>query len=214
MTSPVSSTQSNSNTQSTTLVIVDTGPLLCFGHMRGGVRMLTERYYSRLRWAKAVFDEIAHCAEKPDLVQAAAAKRWLGKNLQHLGDPIVVSKPVDVASIHSQVQVEAARLRGRPPSQQLGRDNGESETLVIARDTNCCALINERAAARVARSIPVDVYTAVDVLVAEFNAGRIEVRQVRALYDQLRSAGLDGGTILPERFNAAFLRKWQTPAPE
>ena len=192
-------------------VVVDTGPLLCFGHIAGGVTMLARRYCPRLRWTTAVAKEVAECARRSDAI-ARAANNWLGRNKSKLGEAVVVSDRREVHRMHAEVQAQSVRLRpNRVP--QPGKDWGEAESLVLAVQTGGWLLSNDRAARSTARLKRIDVYNAVDVLIAEVRENRLELRKAKAMYDQLRSADIDGGVILPDRFTADVAQKWKSPAP-
>lgn len=201
---------SKKDTEAEGAIYIDTGPLLCFGHVAGGVKLLIGRYKGRLRWAQAVAGEIERQAEwvgrsRTDAFIRAAAKIWAERHRSQLGTPYVVSDRGAVDNMRSKV-----RNASRYPQDGDG-DLGESETLVLAQAASAVALINESPARRVAVEIKVDAYCTLDVLAAEFQAGRIEWRKVLQMYEQLREANLDIGGRLPTPHRARQFNSW-TPA--
>lgn len=193
-------------------VFMDTGPLLCFGHMAGGVRVLLGRYRGRLRWAQAVAKEIAIQANwvvrgRTDGFIRSAAEVWHVRQRKHLGEPQAVGDPIAVEDMRAKV-----RAASRRPHKENG-DLGESETLVLAQAESSAALINEDPARRVAARIGVDAYCTLDVLAAEFQEGRIEWRKVLQMYEQLREANLDAGGRLPTPHKARMLKSWSPAGP-
>ncbi|MFE7905105.1 hypothetical protein [Streptomyces albogriseolus] len=90
---------------------------------------------------------------------------------------------------------------------------GEAETLVLAQKQAAFALINEKAARRVARRLGVDVHCALDVLIAEYQEGKLDLRILKAMNERLREADLDAGELLPSPCKARALDRWPTPAP-
>ena len=201
---------SEPNTVTQASIYVDTGPLLCFGHMAGGVKLLIGRYRGRLRWAQAVAEEIerqANWAVKSgtDAVIRAAARVWSGRHRSHLGTPCIVADREAIEDMRTKVRA-ASRYQHDGDG-----DLGESETLVLVQAANAVALINENPARRVAAELKVEAYCTMDVLAAEFQAGRIEWRKVLQMYEQLRQANLDAGERLPTPHRARQLSSW-TPA--
>jgi hypothetical protein len=194
------------------MVVVDTGPLLCFGAVTNGPRLLIGRYKGRLGWVAAVADEIKRRAggreqSRIARLQRTAAAKWMGPPANYLGSPHVLSDRVAVDGMRSRVQGASRR-----PT-VAGHDLGESETLVLAGSHNALALINEDAARTVARAMRLQVHCALDVLIGIYQDGKIELRQVQAMYEQLREADLDPGEVLPSPCKARNLAGWKTPAP-
>jgi hypothetical protein len=193
-------------------VAVDTGPLLCFGAVTGGPRLLIDRYKGRLRWAQAVASEINNHAQRQvrsdvDRRRVAAAKLWSGARASHLGEPRVFVERAEVESLRTQVQAESKR-----PA-KVGHDLGESETLVLATKEDAMVLMNENAARAVARRLNIRAHCTLDVLVSEYQGGRIELRALLAMREQLSAADLDPGAEWPSPCKARTLARWQTPAP-
>src|SRR5262249_9743079 len=113
----------------TTVLVFDTGPLLCFGCMPGGIRFIRNWYHQRMRWIEAVVAEVSHHAGRPptsyrNKALANAAGRWSGPDKSAVGDPYIC---VDRA------QVDEMRERVRAASMHPTEGNtdlGESETLL------------------------------------------------------------------------------------
>lgn len=193
-------------------VAIDTGPLLCFGGILGGPRLLINRYKGRLCWAQAVEEEIRNRASrnvrtKVQEKQQTAASRWVGATASHLGEPQVIQDRNAVEVMRSAVQ-NASKW----PTKE-GRDLGESETLVLAQNRSAMALINERPARAVARRIGLRTHCALDVIVAAYQEGSLELREVQRMYEQMRGAELDSGDTLPSPCKGRSLKHWPTPAP-
>jgi hypothetical protein len=194
-------------------VVVDSGPLLCFGHVTGGRKLLIERYYRRLHWTVAVFNEINSRASRPARdglrrAQRAAAASWLGQSRSHLGTPRELTDRNAVTAMQARVQMQSHRASSR------SQDLGESETLVLAQVESFVALINEDPARRVAHAVGVSAYSAFDVLVAAHNEGTLPLRLIQRMHEECRSADLDlgGNVMLPLR--SRVLRSWARPAPK
>jgi hypothetical protein len=193
-------------------VVTDTGPLLCFGHITNGRRLLVGRYYKRLHWTVAVFNEISHRAGMAEQGgargdQRRAAAIWLGQSRQQLGEPRALTDRRAVNAMQARVQSQSGRVAA------LGRDMGESETLVLSQQETLVALINENPARQVARLIGVSAYSAFDVLVAAHNEGTLELRTLQRMHEQCRAADLDLGGDVALPLRARVLRSWKTPAP-
>lgn len=212
--SVVPSPRSVSNRTSATSkkVVVDTGPLLCFGHISGGVRLLLTRYHGRLRWTAAVAKEVkGHAATQVrsniDRQRRAAANRWVGPNAAGLGEPHEFKERPPVEAVRALVQAASTRASSG------GSDLGESETLLLAQQENAFALINENAARRVAPGMCVAAHCTLDVLIAEFKDGRLEPRKLQQMYEQLRAADLDPGEVLPHPYRVRNLQHWPSSGP-
>lgn len=197
-------------------VAFDTGPLLCFGHIAGGIRIVRGRYFGRMRWTAAVAAEIANHANRArrhrdNLSQryqaelAKAASPWNGPQKGLLGEPHRFADRGPVERMRALVRAESTR-----PA--LGdRNLGEAETLLYAQQASAVALIDENAGRAVAQNLGLPVHCTVDVLIAEYLDGRIELPKLRALWEQIRSSALDGGEVLPS--TRSELRRWKSPAP-
>lgn len=194
----------------TRLIAFDTGPLLCFGGMPGGVRFIRRRYHQRMRWTEAVANEIAHHAQRPsssrrnvELVEAA--KPWIGRDRSALGEPHVCEDRAEVDKMRDLV-----RAAQREPS--VGdTDLGESETLVFAQETASVALIDENPARTVADDLGIRAHSTVDVLIAALQEETITRVELRSMWEQLSDKGLTGGLVLP--MDRGQLKRWPTPAP-
>lgn len=193
-------------------VVVDTGPLLCFGHIAGGVRLLLTRYHGRLRWTAAVAKEVkghslTSVRSDMDRQRRAAANRWVGPSAAGLGAPHEFKERPPVEAIRSLVQAASRRRAGGTA------DLGESETLLLAKNEQAFALINEDAARRVAPGLEITVHCTLDVLIAEFKDGRLAPRKLQQMYEQLRAADLDPGAFLPHPYRARNLHNWPSSGP-
>lgn len=209
---PRTSAESSGQSARISAVAVDTGPLLCFGAVTGGPRLFISRYKGRLHWAEAVANEIRHQAQRGgtsalEKRQQSAAQRWVGTSAGQLGEPQVFTDRSEVDAMRGQVQAASTR-----PAKD-GHDLGESETLLLAQRRSAMALINENAARTVARRLRLRTHCALDVLVASYQDGHLELRDVQKMYEQLREAGLDAGDVLPSPCKGRALDQWRAPAP-
>jgi hypothetical protein len=198
-------------------VVIDTGPLLCFGHVSGGVRLLLSRYHGRLRWTEAVAKEVkAHASIQVrsdiDRQRRAAASRWVGPSAAGLGPPHEFKERPPVETIRVLVQSASRKPPGKKSSGGKG-DLGESETLLLAQREQAYALINEDAARRVAPRLRVTAHCTLDVLIAEFKDGRLAPRKLQQMYEQLRAADLDPGEFLPHPYRVRNLESWPSAGP-
>src|SRR5689334_9233197 len=96
-------------TQTPVLIAFDTGPLLCFGCMPGGVRFIRNRYHRRMRWTQAVVEEVEHhAARRPssqrNVALATAAKAWTGTQRSALGDPHICEDRNEVEKMRALVR--------------------------------------------------------------------------------------------------------------
>lgn len=193
-------------------MVIDTGPLLCFGHVSGGVRLLLSRYHGRLRWTEAVAKEVkAHASIRVrsdiDRQRRDAASRWVGPSAAGLGAPHEFKERPPVEAIRALVQSASKK----PPGGK--GDLGESETLLLAQREQGYALINENAARRVAPRLRVTAHCTLDVLIAEFKDGRLAPRKLQQMYEQLRAADLDPGEYLPHPYRVRNLESWPSAGP-
>jgi hypothetical protein len=209
---PSPRTVSNATSNSIRNVVVDTGPLLCFGHISGGVRLLLTRYHGRLRWTAAVAKEVKGHAliqvrSDIDRQRRAAANRWVGPSAAGLGEPHEFKERPPVEAVRALVQAASRRASSG------GSDLGESETLLLAQQDQAFALINEDAARRVAPGMRVTAHCTLDVLIAEFKDGRLAPRKLQQMYEQLRTADLDPGEVLPHPYRVRNLQNWRSSGP-
>lgn len=190
-------------------VVFDTGPLLCFGHIAGGIKMIRSRYYGRGSWAVAVEQEIAHHSRsgKSAAIKESAA-RWKGPLGTWLGKPKEVVDRTAVDNMRARVQAASSR-QPKP-----GGDLGESETLVIAQDEGLVALANENAARVVAQNLNIPAYCTFDVLVAEFKEDKLQFRQLQRMHEELREAGLDHGGDVSLPLVLRNIKRWRSVAPD
>ncbi|GHJ17973.1 hypothetical protein TPA0908_59680 [Micromonospora sp. AKA38] len=194
-----------------TLVTFDTGPLLCFGHLPRGVRIVRQRYFQRMRWTEAVMNEIVHHAERrgtntDNAELSAAAKKWTGRDRGAFGEPHCFAERADVEKMRQLV-----RAASRNPKSD-DSDLGESETLLFAQQTASVAMIDENAGRKVAGNLGIRAHCTLDVLIAEYQDGRLPLTELKRMWELLRSSGLDGGDVLPSDRGA--LRRWPSPAPQ
>lgn len=194
-----------------TLLAFDTGPLLCFGCMPGGVRFIRSRYHQRMRWTEAVVAEIAHHAQRrPSSARnrelANAASKWRGTDRTALGEPHVCTDRAQVDKMRELVRAASAR----PADGDT--DLGESETLLFAQETASVALIDESPGRKVAADLGIRAHSTVDVLVAALQDLSLPRDRARSMWEQLNAAGLAGGLVLP--LDKAQLKRWPTPAPQ
>lgn len=184
-------------------IVLDCGPLLCFGYISSGVRLIRSRYHGRMHWTFAVAAEIErHSRRRPDDPRRSAAAPWVGRDRSALAGPHELLDRKGVEKIRRQVAAESKRAES--PGD---RDLGESETLALAVENRLVALINENAGRSVASNLGVRAYCALDVLVAEQRERRIDMNKLRRLYEQMRAAGIDSGGVIV-RWNEASLRKF------
>lgn len=198
------------NAKSATLVAFDTGPLLCFGYMPGGVRLIRSRYFGRMRWTEAVMGEVAHHAQRrgsnrDNVELSTAAQQWHGPNRNALGEPHRFADRDEVEKMRDLVRAASTRP-------QTGEtDLGESETLLFAQETSSIALIDENAGRKVAADLGISAHCTLDVLVAEWKEERLPRDRLNSMWEQIRASGLDGGAVLPQ--DKGGLKRWRTPAP-
>lgn len=201
---------SDEESTQTDVIAFDTGPLLCFGCMPGGVRFIRSRYHQRMRWTEAVAAEIAHHAQRQssnfrNRALAESANKWHGRDKSALGEPHVCADRAQVDKMRELVRAASAH----PADGDT--DLGESETLVFAQETGSVALIDEAPGRKVAGDLGIRAHNTVDVLVAALQEGSLPRDRALSMWDQLNAAGLNGGLALPR--DRGQLRRWPTPAP-
>lgn len=167
------------------------------------------RYYSCMRWTKAVADELANHGRRGTSRGSSAlqtgAKRW-DTEKRCLGEPFDFNGDPRVSQVQAIVKSSARKQT------DSSHDLGESETILLAADESGIAIINEDAGRRVAQRYNVKSYSTMDILISAYKEGKIELSRLKASYEQLREGDLDGGELLPSNIRLKR-HPWPNHAP-
>lgn len=190
----------------TRLFVFDTGPLLCFGGLPKGAKLLAGRYHGRA-WTTADVDrELRGLRRSPNPFVAAAAERCM----QRFG--WIKRQPFGDAADLEELRDRRDRLntfqrvqRGDPKS--TGADFGECSVLLLAERltaerSDVVVVINEDPARRLARSLDIASVCFAEVLKAMCVDGALAAAAAFAGCQKLKRGFVDVGDVVesPEYF--------------
>lgn len=180
-----------------TLHVADTGPLLCHGTLKNGARRFRSAVGTFVH-VSAVRTELERHAgrrgHEKHLRDAAAA--WTGQHVDRLGAHYDLSRS---AVVVAQVTVDLAAwdvARGKPERHPKA-NAGEAEAIVAAVELGACLVANDNGARYVAgQQGVVQIWTTVDVLVNEIEAGSATDNSAFEDYQRMRQRNTDPGEAL------------------
>lgn len=173
--------------------VADTGPLLCHGTLPSGPQRMLE-ITGRMAYVQAVASELAAIARRnPADRLAEAAKKWVGRHINRLGE---LHDLQDRTAAVSDVQRKIRELEAdaNKPGRYGDANLGEAQAIVATLDVRGRLLANDSDAREAASMEGVrDIWTSVDVLRHEVRNLSTTAVQAYADYRLMITRGFDPG---------------------
>lgn len=183
--------------------LFDTGPLLCFGALPGGPKLLAARYHARAGIISDVDRELQGLQRnnhRPVAQAAEIASRQMSWLDRHTIEDVAGLEDVQQLLVRLQT---FKRSRDRLPPNAAGRkDWGECATIVLAkrlkdaRRDPVVVAVNENPATAMAAADSIPTICAVDILSALVNDGALTAKKAFEHYRLWTSSGIDPGPVI------------------
>lgn len=192
------------------VVVADTGPLLCAGGISGkdGVELLRRRFHARgiaIVEPAVVRGELNGLSRRPDAVGAAAARM---RREPLIGVDHTAWPQADRDAVRAQVEARIMardRHRGRSTTLDPAKNAGEIDAILLAQHHGAMLLCHDRPARQVASSIGITVVRFADLLRAAMAEGEIAGADVDQYLLDLPSTDFDIGVRNPTSVTIASL---------
>lgn len=185
-------------TATVTVFVADTGPLLCHGTLKNGARRFRSAV-GTFAHVSAVRTELERHARRPgqaDKHLRDAAAAWTGQHIGRLGSHHDLSQRV-VAVLQVTTDLAAWDTRRGKPTRHQKANAGEAEAIVAALELNACLVANDDGARHVAgQQGVIQLWTTVDILVTEIEAGTATDSSAFDDYQRMRQRNTDPGEAL------------------
>ena len=191
------------------LFVFDTGPLLCFGGLPGGAKLLAGRYHGRAWTTSDVDRELRGLRRSPNPIISGAADLCVQKFGWIERRPFNDTEDIE-ALRDLRDRLETFQRADREVPQNSRTDFGECSVLLLAErmtvdEMNVVAVINEDPARRLARSMGIPSVCFAEVLKAMCVDGALPASAAVGGCQKLRRGFVDIGDVVesPKYFEQA-----------
>lgn len=187
--------------QKTSVVVADTGPLLCVGALdTDGFDLLRRRFVANgidVIEPATVHDELYNRSLKNDALGIPALRAYKSSLLKVDNRQLNQSvRDVLRKQIEAEV-IKRAQLQGRTVTPDPNANGGEIDAIMVAKHENSLLLCNERPARKVATGLGLTVVTFAHLLRAAMAEGEIAAADVDQYLKRLPPATFDIGIKNP-----------------
>lgn len=181
---------------STAQLVFDTGPLLCFAAIPGGVKLFGDTYHGRAWTTYDVQRELRglRSNHNPDVAEAAqlAVRRFSWLQLPEVG---IADDPEAVDDMLARLDT----FKTRRGTRSAFSDRGECTTILLVQHLaaagQAVVAINETPGRMLAQSLRISSVCFAELLHGMSKAGRLTTKQAFAHYTTVTKKGLDAGKV-------------------